>query len=86
MIDVQGRIKASIITEPGLQRDVAEYRAALDRLAACAAPVPSASVPNPPEDADASGPTGGTVRLTDGRPVDGAVAHGTAPTRRTPAA
>ena len=39
VIDVQGRIKASIITEPGLQRDVAEYRAALDRLAACAAPV-----------------------------------------------
>lgn len=40
VIDVQGRIKASIITEPGLQRDVAEYKAALDRLAACSAPVP----------------------------------------------
>jgi peroxiredoxin len=40
VIDVQGRIKASIITEPGLQRDVAEYKAALDRLAACSTPVP----------------------------------------------
>ena len=40
VIDVQGRIKASIITEPGLQRDVAEYKVALDRLAACSAPVP----------------------------------------------
>ncbi|MBY0177317.1 peroxiredoxin [Curtobacterium herbarum] len=40
VIDVNGRIKASIITEPGVARDVTEYRAALDRLAACAAPVP----------------------------------------------
>ncbi len=40
VIDVKGRIRASFITEPGLQRDVAEYKAALDRLAACTAPVP----------------------------------------------
>lgn len=40
VIDVEGRIRASIISEPGVARDVAEYRAALDRLAACTAPVP----------------------------------------------
>ena len=39
VIDVQGRIRASIISEPGVARDVTEYRAALDRLAACTAPV-----------------------------------------------
>jgi mycoredoxin-dependent peroxiredoxin len=33
LIDVDGRIRASIITEPGRARDVAEYRAALERLA-----------------------------------------------------
>jgi mycoredoxin-dependent peroxiredoxin len=32
VIDIDGRIRSSIITEPGLARDVAEYRAALDRL------------------------------------------------------
>jgi mycoredoxin-dependent peroxiredoxin len=32
VIDVDGRIRASIITEPGLSRDVDEYRAALDKL------------------------------------------------------
>ncbi|MFZ7087850.1 peroxiredoxin [Curtobacterium sp. RRHDQ10] len=32
VIDVDGRIRASIITEPGRARDVAEYRGALDRL------------------------------------------------------
>lgn len=39
VIDVQGRIRASIISEPGVARDVTEYRAALDRLAACSVPV-----------------------------------------------
>jgi peroxiredoxin len=32
VIDTDGRIRASIISEPGVARDVAEYRAALDRL------------------------------------------------------
>lgn len=32
LIGTDGRIRASIITEPGLARDVEEYRAALDRL------------------------------------------------------
>jgi peroxiredoxin len=32
VIDADGRIRASIITEPGIARDVAEYRAALDRI------------------------------------------------------
>ncbi|MBF4590442.1 MULTISPECIES: peroxiredoxin [unclassified Curtobacterium] len=39
VIDVQGRIRASIISEPGIARDVTEYRAALDKLAACSTPV-----------------------------------------------
>ncbi|KQO65006.1 peroxiredoxin [Curtobacterium sp. Leaf261] len=33
VIDVDGRIRASVITEPGLARDVTEYREALDRIA-----------------------------------------------------
>jgi peroxiredoxin len=33
VIDVEGRIRASVISEPGVARDVTEYRAALDRLA-----------------------------------------------------
>lgn len=32
VIDTDGRIRASIISEPGVARDVAEYRAAIDRL------------------------------------------------------
>ncbi|PZE29921.1 MULTISPECIES: peroxiredoxin [unclassified Curtobacterium] len=39
VIDTDGRIRASIITEPGLARDVSEYRAALDRLT----PAPAAA-------------------------------------------
>ncbi|MCJ1712571.1 peroxiredoxin [Microbacterium sp. M1A1_1b] len=42
VIDVTGRVRASIISEPGVARDVTEYRAALDRLAACTAPVAAA--------------------------------------------
>ncbi|WP_066520284.1 peroxiredoxin [Curtobacterium ammoniigenes] len=33
VIDADGRIRASVITEPGVARDIAEYRRALDRLA-----------------------------------------------------
>lgn len=33
VIDLDGRIRASIITEPGTARDISEYRTALDRLA-----------------------------------------------------
>jgi len=33
LIDADGRIRSSIITEPGVARDLPEYRAALDRLA-----------------------------------------------------